>query len=105
MGWHRTAVVGLFWALTLGCGQPTVDSSSPESFEVSLAQIRGSLDGRELKAFDSAVQAIALDGFELDDLLVHGVFPTGDDLARRTKDRFDGMTAAEIIARARELKE
>jgi len=102
-GW-RLAVGSALILLAAGCDAPRVDSSSGGAFEASFQGVRNSLSDAEQQAFDSAVQEIALEGFALDDLLVHGVYPSASDLARRVRDRFDGMTADEILAQGERVR-
>lgn len=83
----RLAAAAFFIIAGCSADPPTViDGSSPEAFELSVAQARRDLPDADRIMFDRAINTIGSRRYAARDT---------DALARVT---FDGMTAAEVVA-------
>lgn len=101
---ERLALVWLcLMSVVIGCssndGLSRLDGSSQEDYEASLQAVRAELGPAELSEFNQALVVVGMAGENL-------VEAAGDPEAAlaRARGRLDGMTAAEVITRADELK-
>lgn len=95
MSWKRYGVVAVLMLMS-ACA-PKVDGSSEEAMQASVAEIRETLSGSELDAFDAALMTLAFQsvGENLFDPNVGE-----EEMSGRMFARLDGKTADEIIAEA-----
>lgn len=77
----------------------TVDGENEESFKKSLEEMKNSLPFEKRDDFEQAVIATALEGTNLLEAAADA-----DGMKRRMRDRLDGKTASEILARAEEIQ-
>ena len=98
MRWSMLILLAL---LVAGCGSnpARLDGSSQAAYEKSLEAVRAELGADDLARFNGAVSVVGMAGENL-------VEAAGDPEAAlvRARGRLDGMTAAEVIARADELR-
>jgi hypothetical protein len=94
----RFTVLGWLGVLALaaglsGCGAPTIDGASEETFQASLEKMMGALpEGQKQRL------TVALEGFEY--LVSENALSVLDDVARvraRLRQRLDGLTAEDIL--------
>lgn len=96
----------LFLALVLllaGCSDPKIDASSDEAMEKSVEEIRKDLPKDRKKAFDEALQIVALRDLDLKDLFEDGMLGTKKSTAK-IREALDGKTGEEVIAEAEKVK-
>jgi hypothetical protein len=82
--------------LITGCGIETVDASTDETFQSSMASVKSSLTDEKEKAFDEAVELLAFS--EIGNLFAASANPEG--LKGKIQGKLDGKTADQIIAQA-----
>lgn len=94
----KVIVMAALLILLAGCGNGNkrIDSSTKESFEASIATVRGSLDKKKKEEFENAVQILAFSEVGI----FFAVMANPDGVKRKVRDRLDGKTADEIIAEA-----
>ena len=86
------------------CGSPSIDASSDESLERSLAAVRDDLDAEKEAEFEDALEVLVFSEIDLEDMLADGV--AGSHRAEaRIREVLDGKTADQVIAEAREVLE
>ena len=110
---HRSVVeeaarmIRFFFALTMavaiaGCGDPSIDASSDESLQTSIAHVRGSLPESKHEEFDKAVMAVSFGQMEVSDLFGAAASPAL--MESRMKQSLDGKTAEQVFARAEQVR-
>jgi hypothetical protein len=83
-----------------GCMEATIDTSSEESLENSMATVRNSLDQNKQQEFDKAVGVVTL--AHVKDMLEPVDNPI--DALKKIPNALDGKTADEIIAEANRIQ-
>lgn len=91
------AVAVMFLA---GCGGPTIDASSEESFKKSVEEVRKPLDEAKRQQFDQAVATLMFAKV----LHAPGALGNEAEAKKVMKQTFDGKTADEVIAAAEKEK-
>ena len=96
-------LVALLAGCLLGC-QPTIDGSSPQASEASLAEIKQQLSLEDRTRLDEAVRAIV--ARELGSSMRGGFGSASDahDVDLRIAEILDGKTVSEVIAYAENLR-
>jgi hypothetical protein len=89
--------------LLLGCGQPTIDASSDESFQSSVAKVRESLPSEQRGAFDDALHLIVFSRIDFKSILTEGRAGIGK-LEGEVKEAIHGKTGGQIIAEANRIR-
>ena len=76
-----------------GCGEPTLDGTTEETFQTSLAAIKAPLSESAQKRLD-----LILEGFEfLFSENVIGVLDNSENAKKRIRSRLDGLSADGLI--------
>ncbi|TXD32561.1 hypothetical protein FRC96_17125 [Lujinxingia vulgaris] len=99
MNWKRYGVV-VALVLVSACA-PKVDGSSEEAMQDSIAEIRETLSGSELDAFDAALMTLAFQSAG-EGLFDPNVGP--EEVSGRVFAQLDGKSADEIIAEAEAVR-
>lgn len=86
-----------------GCGKPTIDTSSDESFKASMEKVKASLPEDKHNAFEEAVQIVVFSDLDISDFWQAAEVDTGA-AERKMKAALEGRTGEEIIALAAQLK-
>ncbi|KAF0805838.1 hypothetical protein A167_03364 [Alcanivorax sp. S71-1-4] len=96
-------LAGLILALMLvGCSDPRLDASSEDAFEASLEKVVADMDDNERQLFTEALMIVMLTGITRDDV---AAAQSGNmDELSSPFDHLDGLTAAEVIERAGEIR-
>lgn len=86
--------------LLASCGESTIDGSSEDDFYHSAGRVALSLPAEEREAFSDALILVAMDGMDFT------AEPAGGDQLdfEGAIERLDGMTVADVFARAEELQ-
>ncbi len=90
-------VVVLSLAFLAGCGGPTIDASSEETFKASTESIMKSLDDAKKEQFEQALGQV---------MMVEVLFVGGDEagVKKKMKEVFDGKSADEVIEMGKSAK-
>jgi len=83
----------------VACGEPTIDGSTKADYDESLVEMSKSLNDEQRDQLTEAIMMILLDG--------HDFFEAAaimDELGSIMRSKIDGMTFAEIVAMAQEIK-
>lgn len=91
--------------LAFGCAAPTIDSSSDEAFESSMAAVREALPEDEKERFDAAIMDLAFSTVSLEDIMKQGRAADVDLLGPRIRDVLAGKSADEVFEAARLVRE
>lgn len=86
--------------LLVGCGEPTIDGSSEDDFYHSAGRAALSLPVEEREAFSDALILVAMDGMDFTAEPAEGEQLDFEGAI----ERLDGMTVADVFARAEELQ-
>jgi hypothetical protein len=79
--------------------EKTIDGTTEESFKKSIEQVKKELPADQREDFEKAIMATALEGTNL-----FQAAADGEGLKRKIRDRLDGKTAKDILARAEDLR-
>lgn len=89
----RVIPVVFFMFIFAGCGEPTLDGTTEETFQTSLAAIKAPLSESAQKRLD-----LILEGFEfLFSENVIGVLDNSENAKKRIRSRLDGLSADGLI--------
>jgi hypothetical protein len=91
LGMKKIILLGIC-AMLVGCGDPSVDASSPEALEASLKEMRDELPPEDQKKLDQALLVVMLES-------AMSKLGKKENPTEFTSE-MDGMTAKQIIAKA-----
>lgn len=86
----RILIALISLVLLTGCGDKTIDASSPENLQKSISEMANELQGDKLQSFNISIGKIMINS---------AIEAAGDDEKKQEiiKSKIDGKTAAEII--------
>lgn len=99
----KRIMAGLLLAVCLaGCSDPRLDASNEKKFETSLEKVVAELDENQKREFTEALMIVMLTGITRDDLAA--VERGNTDELSSPFSHLDGLTADEVIARAKDIR-
>lgn len=100
---HALVVTMLAAALTLGGCSPKIDGSSEEAFRSSVERIANKLDEDKKEEFAEAIMVIGMSSIKVGSLFAGMQDP--DDLVSEMRTEVDGLTADQVISKARDIRQ
>lgn len=91
----RYVFFGLLTIGVWGCGDPTIDTSTDEAMEESIAEVRESLDPGVRARFDTAIMTVSMSGVSLETLMAGEAGAAS--LANQVKGKLEGRTGEEVL--------
>lgn len=98
----RPGLVGLLLIGALGCGDPTIDTSTDAAMEESVAEVRESLDPELRARFDTAMMTVGMSGVSVETLMAGEAGSAS--LVSQVKGKLEGRTGEEVIAMADSIR-
>lgn len=99
---HQIILAAAVAATLAGCGSPTIDATTDDSYQKSLAEVREALPEEKREEFDNAAKMMLMSKLDF------GAFISGaateESMRASLKDVMHGKTADEIIADAAKLR-
>lgn len=78
-----------------------IDGTSEENMKNSIKEIKSSLSGDKKEKFEESLKLITFHGLDFGDLMKEG---SAEKTADNLRDKLDGMTADEVIAKGEKIK-
>lgn len=100
-------VLAALSTVLMGCAEPRIDTSTPESTSSSIAKVRESLPQDKRADFDSALQVVMMNQVDLGAVLFQAFASATPDVGAyqtKFKNAINGKTGSEIIADAQRIK-
>mgnify|MGYP006271441867 CR=1 FL=1 len=94
---YLLAMVGIIFS---SC-EEKIDGTSEESMKGSIKKIKSSLLDDEKEKFEESLKLITFQGLDFGDLIKEG---SAEKTANALRDKLDGMTADEVIAKGEKIK-
>jgi len=105
----QTLILLLFLSVFLtGCNEPTIDTTTEDSMNSSIQDVRNSLEPKNQDEFDNAMKIIMFSNINMSGIFVaafSGDVPNKEDMINALKKSLNGKTALEIISEAQRIKE
>jgi hypothetical protein len=99
---YRIIGIVLLSLLLIGCGAPSVDTSTDEAFKASIKAIEAELSKEDSKRFKKALVRLTLEHMDLK-LLVNAGTDVKAEAERQLKQALNGKTGMQIIEEAEAL--
>ncbi len=86
--------------LAVGCGEPTIDTTSDNTTQESMQRVRASLPESKREEFDSAIQVLAFSNIDFANIMEEGA-DGAEEFVEQVRGDLDGKTGEEVLAEAR----
>lgn len=95
-------VLALTASLLSGCGEPTIDGSTEESFKASVNQIKNTLPEQKQDEFQEAVMLLSFSQVDFSNILQEGASGI-ESAAQKSRRKLDGKTADQVLSEAEDV--
>lgn len=99
----RYGLVAAISLLIAGCSDPRIDASTEETMRTSSEKVRNSLPDSRRAEFDEALQVLAFNQVDINDLFSEGEI-SAVNIENKIRSALNGKAAEEVIAEAERLK-
>lgn len=99
---RKLMIVGVVALLATAACSPKIDGSSEEAFKASTEKVAKSLSDAERAEFAGAVMAIGMSNVDFGDMMSGKSTP--DAMSAKMRESLNGLTADEVIERAKGLR-
>lgn len=96
-------VLFLMFIVLMGCGKPTIDTSSDEKMKTSIEKVKQSLPSERQKEFEEALQVISFSKIDMSSIFTQGEKAV-EGLESKVKKALHGKTGLQVIEEADRIK-
>lgn len=100
---NKTILLLITLVFVTGCSEPKINASSEESMKSSVEKVRNSLTQSKRQEFDNAIQIIAFNQFDMQDLIRQSAVGAGN-IEEKIRLSLDGKTGDQIIQEADRIR-